>query len=170
MRAELTKFVVKVLVIFVIWYMIYELWLLPDGRMDEWLSLNIVGVSAGFLNWLGFDPVFIDHRVIGVRGYPGIHVLDGCNGIAAMGLFMGFILAYPGAGFLKFPYLCIGICAIYLVNILRIMILVVTQVYWSAFFELTHDYSTTAIFYIVIFMLWVIWVKLIEWGDIEEWE
>ena len=52
-----------------------------------------------------------------------------------------------------------GIGVIYIVNVLRIVLLAITQIYWSEFFNFTHDYSTTAIFYIVIFIMWVIWAN-----------
>lgn len=76
--------------------MVYELWLLPDGRLrlDEWLSLNIIGVGAGFLEWIGYE-VFTVNRILGIGEYLGIEIVNGSNGIVAMGLFLGFILAYP---------------------------------------------------------------------------
>src|SRR5690606_40833141 len=45
--------------------------------------------------WMGFDVYTVD-RIIGIGEYSGIKIVDGCNGIAAMGLFLGFIIAYPG--------------------------------------------------------------------------
>lgn len=50
-------------------------------------------VGAGFLEWTG-NEVFTVNRIIGIGEYPGIEIVSGCNGIVAMGLFLGFILAY----------------------------------------------------------------------------
>ena len=33
------------------------------------------------------------------------------------------------------------------------------------FFNFTHDYSTTTIFYLVIFLLWMLWVRIAEGFD-----
>ncbi len=158
MNSPIFKFIAKTLVIFIIWYIVYELWLLPAGDLDYWLSLNIIGTSAGIIEILGFD-VFTVNRIIGIGEYPGIEIVDGCNGIAAMGLFLGFILAYPGDWKNKLSFCFVGIGIIYLVNIIRVVALAITQAKWPEFFDFTHDYSTTAIFYIVIFILWMVWVN-----------
>jgi len=76
-----------------------------------------------------------------------------------MGLFFGFIIAYPGKFTDKISFTVLGILVIYLVNVARIMVLVITQARWPAFFEFSHDYSTTAIFYLVIFVMWMVWVN-----------
>lgn len=43
MNSPVIKFIAKALLVIILWFMVYELWLLPDGRLDEWLSLNIIG-------------------------------------------------------------------------------------------------------------------------------
>jgi exosortase/archaeosortase family protein len=151
-------FFLKVLAIYAVWYLVYEVWLLPAGHVDRWVAENLVSVGAGLLSTLGFS---VDHfgRVLAVGLNPGIEVANGCNGIAAMGLFVGFIVAYPGKQRYRWPFLLLGIGVIYLVNLGRIVTLALTQEYWPAFFEITHDYSTTTIFYLVIFGLWVIWAN-----------
>lgn len=161
MNSPVIKFIAKALVIFILWYLLYELWLLPDGSLDRWLSLNIIGTSAGIIEFFGYD-VFTVNRIIGIGEYPGIEIVNGCNGIAAMGLFLGFIIAYPGDWKNKASFCLAGIGIIYLVNILRVITLTITQVKWPEFFDFTHDYSTTAIFYIVIFVLWMVWVNFAD--------
>ena len=163
MNSPVFKFIAKALGIFVIWYIIYELWLLPEGSLDEWLALNIVGIGSGVINALGFDT-WTMYRTIGIGENPGIVLVDGCTGISAIGLFLGFILAYPGDWKNRISFSLIGIGVIYLVNIVRIVVLVITQQEWPEFFEFTHDYSTTTIFYIVIFIMWMLWVKFSD-GD-----
>jgi exosortase family protein XrtF len=151
-------FLTKAIGFFILWYLIYELWLLPDGQLDEWLSLNIVQVSGGILDTLGFSSYRLN-RVVGLEGNAGIEIVNGCNGIAAMGLFIGFIIAYPGRRIYKLSFLLFGLCVIYLTNVTRIVVLALTQEYWPEFFDITHNYSTSTIFYLVIFMLWVIWMN-----------
>tara|TARA_R110002096_G_scaffold170131_12_gene342303 strand:- start:29768 stop:30286 length:519 start_codon:yes stop_codon:yes gene_type:complete len=158
MKSPTLKFVLTALGIFVVWYIVYEKWLLPDGRLDEWLSLNIIGNSAGIIKWFGYD-VYTVNRIIGIGEYSGIEVVDGCNGISAIGLFLGFILAFPGPWKNRLSFSVMGIGIIYIINVLRIITLTITKVEWPAFFDFTHDYSTTTIFYISIFFLWMIWVN-----------
>lgn len=154
-------FALKALGIFILWYIVYELWLLPDGRLDNWLSLNIVEVSSGIVQFFGYETWSVN-RIIGIGENPGIELVDGCTGISAIGLFLGFILAYPGDWKNKVSFSLLGIGVIYIVNILRIVILVIIQEEWMEFFDFTHDYSTTTIFYVVIFFLWILWVGMNE--------
>ena len=166
LKSPVVLFITKALIIFVVWYVVYELWLLPDGRLDEWLSLNIVAVSNGLIKFFGYNTWAV-HRVIGNGENAGIELVDGCTGISAIGLFLGFILAYPGSWKQKISFCLMGIGVIYLVNILRIVVLVITQEEWIEFFDITHDYSTTTIFYIVIFLLWMLWVNMAD-GNFKE--
>lgn len=159
-NSEVTTFLLKVLGIYICWYLVYELWLLPDGRLDAWLTTNIVSVAAGILKSMGYD-VYAYGRLVGIGETGGIYLADGCSGITAIGLFVGFVLAYPGDWTPRIAFMVVGIGVIYLVNILRIVTLAITQLQWPSMFGITHDYSTTAIFYLVIFGLWMIWAN---WG------
>lgn len=159
LKSDVGRFLLKVVGIYICWYVIYELWLLPDGSLDAWLTKNVVSVSAGILESLGYE-IYATGRLIGIEESAGIYLVDGCSGIAAIGLFVGFIVAYPGEWVPRIAFIAIGIGIIYLVNIVRIVVLAITQVRWPSMFDLTHDYSTTAIFYLVIFVLWMIWANL----------
>ncbi len=163
LKSPVTQFILKALGIFIVWYVVYELWLLPDGRLDEWLSLNIVSISTGVLQSIGYETWSI-HRTLGIGENRGIELVDGCTGISAIGLFLGFILAYPGDWKNRISFSLLGIGVIYIVNIVRIVVLAITQEEWVEFFDVTHDYSTTTIFYIVIFVMWMAWVKFSD-GD-----
>ena len=157
-KSPVTQFILKALGVFILWYIVYELYLLPKGDLDEWVSLNIVAISNGIIQLLGYET-WTMHRILGIHENAGIQLVDGCTGISAIGLFAGFILAYPGDWKKKVSFTLIGIGVIYIVNILRIVVLVITQNEWVEFFDFTHDYSTTTIFYVVIFIMWMIWVK-----------
>jgi exosortase family protein XrtF len=158
MNSPIVKFIARAIGFFAMWYLIYDLWLLPAGDLDYWLSLNVVKVGSGILEAMAFEVYSFD-RVVGINEFPGVEIVDGCNGLAAIGLFLGFIFAYPGDWKNKLSFSLFGICMIYLVNILRILTLAVTQAYYPSLFEIMHDYSTTTIFYLFIFLLWMMWVN-----------
>ncbi|MEX2456051.1 MAG: archaeosortase/exosortase family protein [Balneolaceae bacterium] len=158
---DIVQFILKIVGIYAVWYITYELWLLPNGWIDEPLSMNIASISAGILNAMGESVIYYG-RVVGLEGGAGIEIVDGCNGIAAIGLFLGFIYAYPGDWTPRILFSIVGILVIYLVNIARIVFLSYIQVYWPSIFDFSHDYSTTTIFYLVIFILWMIWANIGE--------
>ena len=159
LKSKVGIFLLKALGIYLGWYLLYELWLLPEGSLDHWLTTNIVSVSAGILQYLDYN-VYATGRLIGVGETAGIYLADGCSGIAAMGLFVGFVVAFPGQWIPRIAFIVLGTGIIYLINILRTVVLAIIQQQYPSMFDFTHDYSTTAIFYIVIFALWMIWVNL----------
>jgi exosortase family protein XrtF len=159
MNKDLTRFIATSLGIFIAWYLLYDLWILPDGRVDHALSLHIISVTQALLGLFGIEALQ-SGRVIWLEGANGIEMVDGCNGIEALGLFVGFVIAYKGTWKNRAWFIPLGLFLIYAVNILRIVVLTITQLHAPAIFDVTHDYSTTAIFYIVIFAMWVWWSNL----------
>ena len=74
-KSPVTQFILKALGIFILWYVVYELWLLPDGRLDAWVAHNIIGVSAGIVRAMDYT-VFTYDRVVGIYYNAGIEIVD----------------------------------------------------------------------------------------------
>jgi exosortase/archaeosortase family protein len=89
-----------------------------------------------------------------------VYVADGCNGLTTIGLFIGFVVAYPGKMIQRFLFIPLGILAIYATNVLRVIAMVLAQKYWPAAFDPLHTFGLTAIFYVVVFALWVLWANV----------
>ena len=159
--SPIRTFALKALGIFVLWYVLYELWLLPDGRLDYWVALRVIDGAAFVTKLMGFE-VWMQDRVVTIVGNNGIEMVDGCTGISAIGLFLGFIWAYPGENYMRIKFSLMGMAVIYIVNVLRIATLMLMQEWAPQFFDITHDYSTTTIFYLVIFLLWMLWVRIAD--------
>lgn len=154
-------FLAKVLAVYVVWYVVYDLWLLPDGSLDRWLSLNVAGMSGSLLSLFGFDAVAQGRNVL-MSGVPGVRVVNGCNGLTTIGLFIGFVVAYPGAWARRVGFVVFGIGVIYVTNVLRVAGMVAVQKYAPSLFDPLHGFGMTTIFYVVVFALWVVWAN---WGN-----
>ncbi|WP_259121773.1 exosortase X [Salinibacter ruber] len=152
------RFLAKVLAVYVVWYVVYNLWLLPDGRLDAWLSQHVAGVSSTLLTGVGHDAS-VASRSVTMPGISGVRVADGCNGLATIGLFVGFVVAYPGRFWRRLAFLPLGILVIYATNVGRVVVMVLTQKYWPAAFDPLHGFGLTTIFYVVVFGLWVVWAN-----------
>lgn len=149
-------FFAKMLAVYGAWYVLYDLWLLPDGRVDRWLSYNVADVSQAVLALLGYDAVAIG-RVVLSPGVSGVEIANGCNGLSTIGLFIGFVLAYPGSTPRRLAFLPLGVLVVYLTNVVRIVVMVLVQMYWPAAFDPLHSFGLTTIFYCAVFGLWVLW-------------
>lgn len=154
-RSVLT-FLAKGLAVYGLWYVVYDLWLLPDGRFDAWLSKNVASVSGALLSGLGFEAT-ADGRSIFLPGVAGVRIVNGCNGLSTIGLFIGFVVAYPGRMWRRLWFIPLGIFVIYATNVLRVGTMLLVQKYWPVAFDPLHGFGLTTIFYVVVFGLWVAW-------------
>jgi len=157
LKSDYGRFLLKAVCFYIIWYILYDLWLLPDGRLDQWVNVHIVAFAGDILRGMHFSVKYTG-RQIGMQNTAGILLVSGCSGVSASGLFAGFVIAYPGRWGRRLWFIIVGVAVIFIANILRIVVLVLTQKYYPDLFNFTHHYSTTVVFYLVIFGLWMIWV------------
>lgn len=157
-KMAVVSFFAKIAAAYGLWYVAYDLWLLPDGRFDAWLSHSVVDVSAAFLDTLGWT-VSVEGRVVGIEGTPGLQVVNGCNGLTTIGLFIGFVVAFPGSAFRRLLFIPVGAVVIYAANIFRVSLLAVLQNHWQQAFEWIHNLGAPTFFYLVVFGLWVLWAN-----------
>ncbi len=158
--SPLTRFLLKAGVIYIIWYLMYDYYLLPDGRLDAFLSLSGVNLAGGILNIFGWD-IYSESRVLAITGTNGVEIQNGCNGLELIGLYMGFILSYPGGTILKrVMFLSGGIILLFVANVFRIMLFALSIYYVPTFWEQVHIYSSYFIFYPIVLTLWYIWTTM----------
>jgi len=93
-----------------------------------------------------------------IEGKYTARVIEGCNSISLVILFIAFIIAFSGTLKATILYSLFGSLFIYVINILRIAFLTVMIFKYPENQELLHGLVFPAIIYGVIFMLWVIWV------------
>jgi exosortase family protein XrtF len=86
-------------------------------------------------------------------------IVEGCNGISVVILFISFIVAFSGS--LKNTLLFVfgGSLLIYILNILRIVVLIVLLYHFPEQNHLLHGVLFPAIIYGSVFVLWLIWVN-----------
>ncbi len=153
-------FILRGFGVWLAWYVLYNLWLEPQENLDHTLCSSLAFLGEKILQLNGF-AAFLSDRTVGLSGMPGIILIDPCDGLEAMGIFLGFIHAFPGGFLRRWLFSTAGLLTIYLTNVMRVVALVLTQRYWPGMFDITHHYSSTAIFYLVIFGLWIFWAR---WG------
>ena len=156
-------FFVKAGTFYISWQIIYDLFLLPNGQPDEFLSLSVATLAKSVLSLSGWD-INCSGRVIVIEGYRGVEVLNGCNALNLMALYSGFIIAFKGPLKSKIQYLLIGLIMIYLLNILRIMAFSLATVYFQQHWDVFHEFSPFIFFYPFVLYLWYQWTLVSEKG------
>lgn len=147
---------------YIVWHLAYETYLKPATLLDECITENLIVVSEAVVEALGYEPLAFfqendgDFRYrVGIRGGQGVLVGSSCDGVVLFALYAIFILSFPGRWFRKAWYIPAGIAAIHAANILRIISLLMIQLYFGEeALKFNHDYTFTVVVYSIIFALW----------------
>jgi len=154
--SPLARFLLKAGTVYVGWQFIYTFILLPDGRLDTVLSYAGVKLAAGLLSLLGWTVESMG-RFVGLPGSSGVEIQNGCNGLELIGLFCGFIVAYPGPSNRMALFLFGGVFLLFAANVLRIAVFALWTHYFPQSWEPMHIYSSYVFFYPVVLPLWYLW-------------
>ena len=163
--SPLTVFLLKAGAVYAVWHLLYDYILLPDGRLDTFLSYSGVSMAAGVLSILGWE-IESAGRVIAIFGTGGVAIQNGCNGVELLGLYAGFIIAYPGPMRKRLVLLAAGLLILYFANVFRITAFTLSDVYIPQHWDKVHTYSSYVIFYPLVLGLWYTWTVISDRQDI----
>jgi len=90
--------------------------------------------------------------------YSG-RIVEGCNSISIIILFISFIVAFSGSLKATIIFGLLGSSIIYIVNIFRILVLIKLLYIFPKYQVILHDLLFPAVIYGTIFLLWVVWVN-----------
>ena len=85
-------------------------------------------------------------------------IIEGCNAISVIILFAAFVFAFASNWIKTFLYIVLGSVLVYVLNLLRIILLIKAIFYYPEYQELLHGTIFPLFIYGVVFILWIIWV------------
>lgn len=172
----LLRFAVYAFLLFVVWTIFYKFFRYGD-QINKYYNILVfhstnawLYTSQFVLSVMGFESVVsVPEKAIKLIGDEGnllswVILERGCLGRNLIGIFAGFIIAFPGKIVSKLWYIPIGLVVFYLLNTVRIVALVLVLHYNPErakdpdFFHFHHD-GFNYVMYGFIFILWVIWVR-----------
>ncbi|MGJ8685603.1 MAG: exosortase family protein XrtF [Nonlabens sp.] len=113
---------------------------------------------------LGYDA-----RITNVADNPSVYmfleknvvfrVIEGCNAISVMILFVAFVLAFAKTWKKTALFILGGLLFIYIVNILRLVALAVIIHKYPQYNHISHDIIFPAVIYGSVILLWILWIK-----------
>ncbi len=127
-------------------------------------SHTVANQSKTILEWFGFhvylkpNPIESSILVI-VDGISRIRIIEGCNAISIMILFIAFVVSFSKNFIKTLVFIVIGIVLIHILNIFRIAFLTIGLIHYPEKLSLLHDIIFPLIIYGFVFFLWVIWVN-----------
>lgn len=162
-------FLLRFLGTYLLFFVLYSLFLsLTEERMAPFVSdpitQNVAHQSGHILNFFNQNVVVEqDDTELCVKmimhDYYILGVIEGCNAVSIIILFLAFIIAFKGTLKKTILFSLFGVFTIYYVNVFRISVLAYGFFYHAQYKMILHDIVFPAIIYGYIFMLWIIWVK-----------
>lgn len=127
--------------------------------VSKWIANQITAVQNG----LGYQSVMVDQPEretswFFVDGQYRSRMVEGCNAISVMILFLAFIFAFYN-GLKTFLFAIAGIVILHIMNVLRIVGLNSVIIEYPKYIKIGHDYFFPAIIYGSVVILWLIWIK-----------
>ena len=143
--SPLTLLLLKAGGVYAAWLLIYDLVVLPDGRLDTWLSMTSVKLAAAGLSFAGWE-IETAGRFIACTGNRGIEIQNGCNGMDLLGLYAGFIIAYPGNLKKRMAFIAGGIGLLFIASVFRIAFFVLSNLHYQNYWDSIHHWSSFIFF------------------------
>ncbi|CDF78135.1 conserved hypothetical protein, exosortase EpsH-related [Formosa agariphila KMM 3901] len=130
----------------------------------DYITYQVAEQTQVLLNVLGFkSSIALQEGEQWVRLYLNdiyiVRVIEGCNAISVIILFIAFIVAFASTIKKTVMYILAGTVLIYLVNVLRIAIISIGLYYYPESEHLIHGVVFPLIIYGMVFLLWVYWVN-----------
>lgn len=173
------KTLIRFLVLFLLGYgglgTLYALYVesyQQKGQCDPY-TWAITQQSAAFLQFFG-QPAratppsppatsgnYWPYAHLQILGQKSLRIADGCNGFTVMLIFSLFLLAFPSSWRLTLLFGLFGNLCLYFANLLRLALLAYLTAHGSeAFWYFLHKYLFTGSLYLVVFVLWIVFVRL----------
>ena len=172
------KPVLKILLRFIILYVVfvlgYQFYLngFKNGGLDSFSTWVMTQVD--FLqNQIGYPSQMVAGKLedettwFYVSGKYVSRMVEGCNAISVMILFLAFVFAFY-EGFKTYIFAAVGLVILHIMNVLRIVGLNVFLVDYPQYSKIGHDYLFPAIIYGSVVALWMVWIKFYAVKNVED--
>ncbi|PQJ31008.1 exosortase family protein XrtF [Nonlabens arenilitoris] len=161
------KFVATFGIIYIVLSLIYYLYLQQDYNSSNYpdpVTSQVSFQTQQLLIALGYDA-----QISNVPHHPSVYmyldktvvyrVIEGCNAISVMILFVAFVLAFAKAWKKTVLFIITGVIFIYLVNLSRLVALAVIKYKYPQYDHISHDILFPAVIYGSVILLWLLWIK-----------
>lgn len=163
-------FLFRFLIVYAVLTLAYYYYLSSYAKRNENIADKITWLvaeqSAYLSNALGFESHLEQNEIepsvnFFFEGVWVVRIIEGCNGIAVMILFVAFIIAFRGRLLDTVLFIPAGLILIHLANVFRLVVLSYVIKNYENLHVPFHDYVFPALIYGMVFLLWVVWVNFL---------
>jgi len=164
---SVVKFILTFLSVYFVLTLGYKFYLdFSDGSKyyPDYFTNLVAKQSESLLTSFGYDAMVEAHpeessMKLFISNKFVARVVEGCNSISVIILFISFIIAFAGKFKTTFIYVLAGSVLIYTVNLFRIAILSVGLYNYPWRRDILHTVIFPLIIYGMVFLLWMFWVN-----------
>ena len=161
------RFILTFIIVYVFLSVCYKFYLdfsKNSVYYPDYITNLVSRQSEDILNVMGYDAHVEPHteepsmKLI-INGKYLARIIEGCNSISIIILFVSFIMAFSGKPKTTFMYMLFGSVLIYVVNLSRIVILSIGLYHYPWRKDILHTVIFPGIIYGMVFLLWIFWVN-----------
>lgn len=150
-------------------FLIYSFYLSKNQKTAAVLACapitkTVAEQSQFLLNSMGFNAEIEQHSSemsikLFINNTYVARVVEGCNAISIIILFIAFIVAFASGLKKTALYILFGSLVIYFINIVRIAVIALAIYKYPAYENVLHSIVFPGIIYGITFLLWFIWIQ-----------
>jgi len=151
--------------VYIVLTFLYQFFLngFENGKADA-VTRMVAGNSLEVVSWINQSSYIMESEkapafILFFHNKSTAQIVEGCNGISVIILFISFVAAFSGSFKNTLLYIFGGSLIIYILNVLRIAVLTVLLYYFPDYTHLLHGVLFPLIIYGLVFVLWVVWVN-----------
>ena len=153
-KRPVLAFVVLFVVLLGVFYWITFIEAVNMKAIPAYMRFN-AQASVAILNVFGERATAQDTSVTSKRF--SVNIQHGCDAIEPSALFLAAVLAFPASLKSKLPGLVIGTLVLAIVNLVRIVTLFYTGIFFPKWFEVMHVDVWQPIFIVLSLTFWIVW-------------
>lgn len=148
-------------------YMVYLKNSVDGGYYPDFITNLVAKQSSELISSFGYDAEVVPHKTetsmkLFINKTYLARIVEGCNAVSIIFLFIAFIISFAESFKKTFLFILAGTALIYAVNITRIAILAIAIYEYPENTETLHGVVFPAIIYGMVFLLWMIWVRMLQ--------
>lgn len=159
----LGKFIASYLILTIVYQSYLNRFDADRAEVDSFTQI-VANQSAKVLSWFDSKSYTMPHlrepsvKII-YKGKYISRIIEGCNAISVIILFISFVIAFTGKFKNTILFVLFGIILIHILNIGRIALLCIGLYHFPKLEHLLHGVIFPLVIYGVVFLLWIIWVN-----------
>ena len=160
-------FLIKFLLVYLVLVIGYKWYLNQYDKtvfeVDQ-VTWSVSKISSQTLQFLGYSADVQNHpteqsMVLFIFNKPIVRIIEGCNSISVVVLFVSFLVGFSGPIQSTIWYAFFGALVIFILNIVRIVVISIALYHAPKYEHFLHEVAFPLIIYGITFLLWIIWIN-----------